>query len=275
MSKPIRVSVIGCGWLGWPLAKTLAKNGYDVLGTTTRPSQQEKLQEENSTVKVVVFDALQIANDDEITSQIFSSDVVIVCIPPSRQQPDSYAKALQNILDCCVKYGASHVMFTSSTSVYPDLPQTFDETFDVQQNGGSAHIVAAEKTVLLYSERLKINILRLGGLISADRNPARYLSAERMPNGNTPVNFVHRHDCIGVILHLLQRDIFGKTYNVVATEHPTRKEFYAVACEKLGISCPPFPENQPEFNRVISNELLRQETDYKFVFSSPLQMFSE
>ena len=33
------VAVLGCGWLGLPLAKALVAEGYSVAGTTTTPSR--------------------------------------------------------------------------------------------------------------------------------------------------------------------------------------------------------------------------------------------
>ena len=36
---PRTVAVLGCGWLGLPLAKALLAAGYQVAGTTTSPEQ--------------------------------------------------------------------------------------------------------------------------------------------------------------------------------------------------------------------------------------------
>jgi 3-hydroxyisobutyrate dehydrogenase-like beta-hydroxyacid dehydrogenase len=30
-----KISILGCGWLGLPLAKVLVKNGFSVKGSTT------------------------------------------------------------------------------------------------------------------------------------------------------------------------------------------------------------------------------------------------
>lgn len=271
MNNSLKISVIGCGWLGWPLAKHLLAEGYKVVGSTRQQSRLETLEAENTGIDLHLFSGDNPLLTDKITP-LFSSEIGIICYPPPRTNPEIYATGLQILLEHCEKAGMKKIIFTSSTSVYPDLPQTFDETFDVRQQTGAAHIVAAENILHSMSDKFQINILRLGGLIAADRNPARFLVSERMPNGNAPVNFVHRVDCIGLISNLLQNNIWNKTFNVVADMHPSRREFYQEACKALGRTCPDFPENQPMYQRIISNQLLKKTTNYVFSRSNPLEM---
>ena len=42
--KNIKISILGCGWLGLPLAKKLIENGYEVKGSTTSESKLELLK---------------------------------------------------------------------------------------------------------------------------------------------------------------------------------------------------------------------------------------
>ena len=39
------ITILGCGWLGLPLAKALVKSGYPVKGSTTREENLETLRE--------------------------------------------------------------------------------------------------------------------------------------------------------------------------------------------------------------------------------------
>ncbi|GAB3814760.1 hypothetical protein GCM10028895_08160 [Pontibacter rugosus] len=41
------VSIMGCGWLGLPLAEQLVKQGYTVKGSTTTAAKQALLEEKN------------------------------------------------------------------------------------------------------------------------------------------------------------------------------------------------------------------------------------
>ena len=46
MSQKDEISIMGCGWLGLPLAAQLVKAGYNVKGSTTTPEKLEVLQAE-------------------------------------------------------------------------------------------------------------------------------------------------------------------------------------------------------------------------------------
>lgn len=40
------ISIIGLGWLGWPLAKQLMASGYNVRGSVTSIAKQQQLSAE-------------------------------------------------------------------------------------------------------------------------------------------------------------------------------------------------------------------------------------
>ncbi|RZJ28768.1 MAG: short-chain dehydrogenase, partial [Flavobacterium sp.] len=41
------ISILGCGWLGLPLAKSLIQKGYSVKGSTTSENKVDVLQANN------------------------------------------------------------------------------------------------------------------------------------------------------------------------------------------------------------------------------------
>jgi predicted dinucleotide-binding enzyme len=40
-----KISILGCGWLGFPLAQSLEKQGHKVKGSTTRPEKLSELRQ--------------------------------------------------------------------------------------------------------------------------------------------------------------------------------------------------------------------------------------
>ncbi|WP_321539617.1 NAD(P)-binding domain-containing protein [Flavobacterium piscinae] len=44
-----QISILGCGWLGMPLAKHLLQKGYSIKGSTTTETKLELLQNEGIT----------------------------------------------------------------------------------------------------------------------------------------------------------------------------------------------------------------------------------
>jgi 3-hydroxyisobutyrate dehydrogenase-like beta-hydroxyacid dehydrogenase len=43
----MQVSILGCGWLGLPLAKALVAENYTIKGSTTTPAKLDLLKEED------------------------------------------------------------------------------------------------------------------------------------------------------------------------------------------------------------------------------------
>mgnify|MGYP003615968040 CR=1 FL=1 len=46
----MKISILGCGWLGFPLAQKLIETGYEVKGSTTSESKLEALKKVKSLV---------------------------------------------------------------------------------------------------------------------------------------------------------------------------------------------------------------------------------
>ena len=45
-----KIALIGCGWLGLPLAKSLLKKGYQVAGSTTSVEKLSQFRHIHSTI---------------------------------------------------------------------------------------------------------------------------------------------------------------------------------------------------------------------------------
>lgn len=70
------VSILGCGWLGFPLGKELLNQGYNVKGSTTTASKMLELQD--AEINAFNIDL----PDGNISSDFFHSDCLIINIPP-------------------------------------------------------------------------------------------------------------------------------------------------------------------------------------------------
>jgi nucleoside-diphosphate-sugar epimerase len=97
--------------------------------------------------------------------------------------------------------------------------------------------LAEQKLEKLVGHRL--TILRLAGLIGENRHPVKYFIQKNLiPNCNAPVNLVCQKDVINVIDLILEKQLFGKTYNIVNPSHPLKKDYYLNAAHELCNSLP-------------------------------------
>lgn len=268
-----RISILGCGWLGMPLGKELIRYGYLVCGSVTSVDKFDVLQLSG----IKPYRLLLNDNSLEINDlSFFETDVLIISIPPRRIDsierifPEQIRQLVPNIL----KFGIKKVIFISSTSVYPENKQIVSENqiFKPQKPSGEALVLA--ENMLMENSGFKTTIIRFGGLIGADRNPARFLLKGKTKVDNVPVNLIHIDDCIGIIVSIIEKEIWGEILNACCPEHPLKKEFYGKAAEISGLTIPEFSEEDGNYKIVDSNKLIRM-LDYSFKYLSPIDYLKD
>ena len=166
------------------------------------------------------------------------------------------------------KAGIRKVIFISSTSVYSE---NFQTNVNVPEKGSGKALFLAENLLKSQSD-FKTTILRFGGLIGADRNPARFLLKSSLPVVNTPVNLIHQDDCIRIISAILEQELWGETLNACSPEHPMKKDFYSEAARISGLPEPKFSDHAKAYKIVDSSKLIRL-LNYEFIYSNPIDYF--
>jgi len=115
----------------------------------------------------------------------------------------------------------------------------------------------------------KTTIIRFGGLIGADRNPARFLLKSNSVIANVPVNLIHQDDCIGIITAIIKQELWGETFNACCQEHPLKKEFYGKAALISGLPVPVISDQNGAY-KIIDSSKLKRLSKYKFKYPSPM-----
>lgn len=267
------ISILGCGWLGTALGKRLLSRRYVVKGSTTSNENYNKL--ETTGIQPYYLNITADSMDIDYTN-FFNTDILIIAIPPKRVQnvEEIFPKQIKQIVDYIEKLKIPKVIFISSTSVYEcrNQPVKEDETGNPEKPSGKA-LLKAEK-LLENIQGTKTTILRIAGMIGAERNPARFLAGKTEVVGNTPVNLIHRIDCVNIILGIIEKDLWWEIFNVCATGHPTRKAFYTKAAIVGNLPFPKFVEKDEKF-KIVDNSRLIKKLDYKFEYPDPLDYLKE
>jgi len=263
-----RVSILGCGWLGLPLARHLLKSGYSVNGSVTSRDKFDLLTASAIMPFKLLLNEFSLEVNDPA---FFEADVLIVSIPPRRIDAIEriFPAQIGQLIPFILRYKIEKVIFISSTSVYPENGRIAkeDDVLQPQKDSGKALIFA--ENLLIDQPEFKTTVIRFGGLIGADRNPARFLQKNVKPVANVPVNLIHLDDCIGIVSGIIENDLWGETLNACSPEHPYKKEFYGKAAEISMISTPEFTDTNSEFKLVDSSKLIHL-LDYSFIYRSPL-----
>jgi nucleoside-diphosphate-sugar epimerase len=267
------ISIVGCGWLGLPLGQSLSEKNYLVKGSTTHTEKLEIL-EENGIEPFLL--RLNPQLECEYVDKFLESDILIINIPPkiSLQKTDAHVEQVSNLLKAVKNSSIKKIIYISSTSVYPELNrEVVEEDVLTPETSASPTMVKAEN--LLKAFTTDVTILRAAGLMGYDRIPAKYFAGWKgLTTGDIPVNYIHRDDVIRIIETIIEKDIWGDTFNIVSPVHPIRKEIYIRNCEELGFDMPEFVDSPtPQPFKIINGDKWLKESDYHYLFKNPLDYF--
>jgi nucleoside-diphosphate-sugar epimerase len=262
------VSILGCGWLGVPLAKQFLKKGFSVKGSVTSNEKFGLLSNTGISPYRVVLSDTEIILDDP---DFFKCDVLVISIPPSRIEKieQVFPSQIRRLIPFILNSGIRKVIFISSTSVYPDQNQVAREEDLLVPDKASGKALLAAENLLNEQSWFETTIVRFGGLIGADRNPARFLMKSSQPIANAPVNLIHQDDCIGIISAIIEQELWGETLNACCPEHPMKKDFYEKAASMAGLPTPVISEELAGFKTIDSSKLIHL-LNYQFIYQSPM-----
>jgi len=263
-----KISILGCGWLGMPLAKRLLENGFTVNGSVTSREKFDLLRNDGILPYQVVLNETSVHIPE---ADFFDCDVLIISIPPRRIDGIEriFPAQIAQLIPLIVNHGIQKVIFISSTSVYPELGQNARETDASFPEKESGKAILSAEYLLNSLKDFKTTVLRFGGLIGADRNPARFLLKSKQPIANSQVNLIHQDDCIGIITAIIQQELWGEVLNACCPEHPYKKDFYGKAARISGLPEPVISDQAESYKIVDSSKLIRM-LNYHFKYPSPL-----
>lgn len=243
------VSILGCGWYGLELAKSLVNKWVKVKGSTT------------SADKLPLFSAvgiepylIDLSSDNEVTDPaFFECDVLWISIPPKARTGNGaeYLAKIERLLALIKTYQIKQVVLISSTGVYGDSNTEVTEADAPNPDSESGKVLLAAEELLKQQTGSTTTIIRFGGLIGPGRDPGRFFAGKTdVPNGEAPVNLIHLTDCIGISNAILDKQAFGHMYNAVSPSHPTRANFYTQAAVASGLQPPHFIEEKENWKIV-------------------------
>jgi len=260
-------SILGCGWLGMPLAKALVNNGYTVKGTTTTVTKCEEMLQHQIHPYVLTID-----DDIEGNLQSFlQSETLFINVPFRKQKSfiETYKKLINAIETSIVK----HVIFISSTAVYSDVNGEISEE-DQPTNSAKKELIVLEE-LFKNNANFKTTIVRFSGLIGGTRNPGNFFKEDRVvKNALAPINLIHLEDCIGIIQAILRQNKWNSTFNASATTHPSKAQYYKTATLQMGKNPATFIEELDTF-KIISNKKIIEDLNYQFQFPDLLEGLKE
>ncbi|OPC21871.1 hypothetical protein BAX95_17385 [Elizabethkingia meningoseptica] len=243
-----RLAIIGYGWLGQHIAHYFS--GKYQIYTVNRKEDDEN----TDTHFCIDFDTQEPV---ETNTAINNADTIIICLPFSQRTDRTQLTVRFNRLSQYIGNYNGQIFLTSSTGIYPQDKKLIDET--------TYHDTALTPNLIQVENQMKesypqINILRLGGLMGADRKLCNY----NVKYTDQVVNHVHYSDVCRAIETLIDRKVSAEIFNIVAPQHPSKQEVIS------------FQKNEPytatlrsEDQRVISSDKIQTEQNFTFEKPNP------
>lgn len=259
----MRVLVVGCGYVGLPLAVELAKRGHNVSSLRRSTAVDGRLRQEG--VTPLHGDITQPGSLGPLPNQF---DWVVNCTASGGGDESDYRRLYlegsRHLIEWLDASCLRRFVYTSSTGVYGQNDgSTVDEASPTEPPSATARVLAETEQCLLAATRDKgfpAVILRAAGIYGPERGYLlkQFLRGDAVIEGDGAriLNMIHRDDLITAIIAALERGQTGEVYNVVDDEPVSQVNFFTWLADELKQPLPPSvpPNNDTGRRRGITNK---------------------
>lgn len=251
-----RISILGSGWLGVPVAKKLLASASVINISTRHPEKKVSL----SALGLQPF-MIDIDNLAENIDAFLDCDILLVNITSKN------IAAFESLVDKIQCSPIKQVLFISSTGVYPNQDKLCKESDDLEK---VQHPLLSIESLFLNNKHFQGTVIRFAGLIGGSRHPGRFFATTKVPkkviaSPQAPVNLIHLDDCLAIIDKIIKQGLWGEIFNACADTHPSKALFYTHNAMALGLQRPRLNNEGSLQNKVICNEKLKQRLAYEFI----------
>ncbi len=277
----MRVLIVGCGYIGLPLAAELVCQGHQVTGLRRTRTAEADLRAAGITPCYV-----DITRPADLAALPASFDWIVNCVAASGSADEyhrTYLDGTRNLLAWLSASPPKKFVYTSSTSVYGQTDGSCVEETSAAEPGietGRA-LVQTERVLLeaVRQQKFPAVILRLAGIYGPGRGYwlRQFLAgAARLEgDGSRVLNMIHRDDVAGAVVAALQRGQPGQIYNAADDEPVTQLMLFEWLAKTLGKPLPPAVLEDPGAARKrgltskrVSNRKLKFELGYQLKYAT-------
>jgi nucleoside-diphosphate-sugar epimerase len=274
----MRVLIVGCGYVGFPLGVELLRRGHEVFGL--RRSAADELKAAG------IFPLrADVTKLDELKKLPRDFDWVVNCAASggggAADYREIYLEGNRNLIAWLAGSPVKKFVYTSSTSVYGQNDGSLvAENSPTEPTEETSQILVETEKLLLAAaaeRRFPAAILRVAGIYGPGRSHwfRQFLrgTARIEGDGARWLNMIHRDDLIGVILAALEHGAPGEIFNAADNAPVTQLNFFEWLAAALNQPLPPKVSADEESwrkrgatNKRVSNAKLRTELRYEFRF---------
>jgi shikimate kinase/nucleoside-diphosphate-sugar epimerase len=253
------IIVAGCGFVGARVADLLHEAGHEVTGLTHSAESTARLAAEKPW-RVAACDISSAESVRSLAEKIGADQVVSVihCASSGRGGAEAYEQVYVNgARHLLAAFPKAHLLFTSSTSVYPQTDGCIvDESSSAEPGRDTGRLLRDAENLVVQNGG---TVARLAGIYG----PARSFVLKNLLLGKAAIegaqgsgrflNQIHREDAARAVVHL----VLGKNtgiFNVVDDKPMTQRECYEQLCPRFALPLPPTAPPDPDRKRGWTNK---------------------
>ncbi len=263
-----KIAILGCGWLGQPLAKSLIGKGFTVSGSTTTVDKLAILEKFNIKPFLITLSEDKITGDFDEFLQ--GNNILIIDIPPKLRgaNKENFVRKIANCIPYIEKLSIEKIIFISSTSVFEDNNSIVtDDTIPNATSESGKQLLAVEQ-LLQKNTHFETTVIRFGGLVGADRHPAKMLAGRSdIENPDGVINLIHQQDCVAIIEKVIEKNFWSESINAVSPFHPTRESYYTQKAAYFGLAPPTFDHSKPSVGKLVVVDKVDKILGHRFLWT--------
>ena len=238
IAMPGSVLIVGCGFVGLPLARDFASSGWETHATAASDASVAKLYQER--FRAYALDITDDSGLQKLARRNF--DVVIHCASSARGVASDYeAVFLSGTRNLMSNVECKSFIFTSSTSVYAQTDGSWvDERSPANPSRETGQILRATEDLVL---EVGGAVARLAGLYGPGRCvPLQKLLDDKaiiQGSGDRVMNMMHQMDAAAALRFLAETKSTG-LFNAVDNEPVAELDWFRYVCDLLGKPLPPY-----------------------------------
>jgi nucleoside-diphosphate-sugar epimerase len=245
--------IIGCGYIGLPLALELQARGHEITAWVHSPETAASLAPRGF-ARIITGN---VAHAREWIAVDADCGLVIHCASSGKRGEEAYAEVfLESATRMNERLPHARKIFVSSTSVYG---QTQGEMVTEES---PAEPATATGRILRSAEKIALSgaatVVRSSGIYG----PGRGVLLERLRrreaviegDGSRWMNQIHQRDLVGALVNLIGAGLPGEIYNASDNMPVTQRDYYAWCAQFLEQPLPPFGPVNTQRKRGLTNK---------------------
>ena len=262
----MKITIIGCGYVGSAVARMWHEAGDEVIVTTTNPDKKEQLKAIASEVAILTGDDLV-----GLKQVVADRDLILLSVGAKQRTPEAYRQAYletaQNVVAAIrATDSVQQLIYTSSYGILGNKSGVLiDETTLPKPITEGTEIMYQTEQVLLSvpESEFKTCIFRLSGIYGAGRELIkifkRRAGTTQAGRGDDYTNWVHLDDIVQAIAFAREHQLQG-IYNLNSDQVLTTKEFFQNLFQAHNLSPITWDSSQAAtrpYNMILSNQKLK------------------